>query len=175
MTTRLLDDLDDGGDLGRVARGAIAEHTRRGTGGKCFGTVSSRTSGVHYHQLYQLVAIAKGGGKLGGVLEGTVWGSIVGSTTETEVIVGRGFGVDLMEATDPLWHKLGIGDIREIVEPGSQRLISAKSLRMRHKGAGVRHTNALRSVYRNLCKLSPTQGTRPSTSGWRATANSSPK
>ena len=121
---------------------------------------ASRTQGVHYHQLYQLVAIANGGGNLGGMLKGIIFGRIVDSTTETEVEVGRGFGVDLMEATIPLWHELGVAGIKELMEAGSQKLICAKALRRQYSGAGVRHTNALRSVYKAFCKGTHTPSDR---------------
>ena len=57
MTNRLLDDLGDPGELGLIARGALTEHTVR----RCSGDRKAQTAvgpdGVHYHQVFQLVAV----------------------------------------------------------------------------------------------------------------------
>ena len=43
---------------------------------------------------------------------------------------------NLMEATIPVWHELGIGNLEDL-EPSTNILISAKALRSRYTGAGL--------------------------------------
>jgi hypothetical protein len=90
-TERLLNDLQDGGSLGRMARGMLDALTnpdryrRRKSQG-----------GVHYHQLYQMVGLANSGFKLEGTLKDIYQGQIIRDSSDMEVTFGLGFGIDGM-------------------------------------------------------------------------------
>ena len=64
MSTRLVDNLDDPGDLGIAARASMNK-VMEGTKG-IPTPAGNLTSGMHHHQVYQLIAVANGRGHPGG-------------------------------------------------------------------------------------------------------------
>jgi hypothetical protein len=112
-TYRLVNDLQDGDNLGRMARGMLDALTNPDR------FMERKSQGwIDYHQLYQLAGLAGNGLMLEGTLKDIFQEMVVeGTSGDMEVTFGQSFGKSRMERYMPLWFELGIPGPGALVSP----------------------------------------------------------
>ena len=138
-TERIINDLQDGGSLGRMARGMLYALTDPHRYRK-----RKSEGGVYFHQLYQMVGLVGSGFELEGTFEDMYQGRVIkGTSSDMEITFGQGFGRGGMEEYMPLWFELGIPGPGTLVAPvrigkekGVRRLITALNFQKEHGSVG---------------------------------------